>query len=100
MFVVDGGSNELQAHGVDLAGRRLDPLLDLVQGEGVIGALVPIAFAVDAVKIESGGFGGQSPVVALGTVDPPHDFSIVAALAATAVAAMSMAVALHAETAA
>jgi hypothetical protein len=58
---------------LDLAGGRFDAALDLVEGESVIGALVPIAFAVDRVKIESGGFRGQSPVIALGTVDPPHD---------------------------
>ena len=71
-FVVDRAADEFETHGVDLGGRCLDSALDLVQRKRVIGALVPIAFAVDGVKIESGAFGGRAPVVTFRAFDAPH----------------------------
>ena len=50
-FVVDRAADQFEAHRVDLAGGRLDPPFDLVQRERVIGPFVPIAFAVDGVKV-------------------------------------------------
>ena len=72
VFVVDGAADQFEAHRVDLGGRRLDVAFDLVEREGVVGALVPIAFAVDGVKIEAGAFGGRNPVVAFRTDDALH----------------------------
>ena len=63
---------------MDLAGRRFDLALDLVEREGVIGPLVPIALAVGGMEVESGGFGCRLPVVALGTGDASHDGSAAA----------------------
>ena len=54
IFVVDRAADQFETHRLDLAGRRLDPPLDLVERKRVIGALVPIAFAVEGVKVESG----------------------------------------------
>ena len=45
---------------------------DLVQRERVIGPFVPIAFAVDGVKVEAGALGGRAPVVAFGADDALH----------------------------
>ena len=72
-FVVDRAADQFEAHRVDLAGRRLDPAFDLVQRERVIGPFVPIALAVDGVKIEPGAFGGRAPVVAFGAGDALHE---------------------------
>ena len=71
-FVVDRAADEFETHGVDLGGRRLDSALDFVQRKRVVGALVPIAFAVDGVKIESGAFGSCAPVVTFRAFDAPH----------------------------
>ena len=71
-FVVDGFACEFEAHGVDLAGRRLDLALDLIKRKGIIGALIPVGLAVDGVEVEAGRFGGRAPVVALGTGDALH----------------------------
>ena len=71
-FVSDGLADQFEAHRVDLAGRRLDLALDLVKREGVIGALVPIALAVDGVEVEPGGLSGGAPVIPLGTDDALH----------------------------
>ncbi len=71
-FVVDGAADELEAHRVDLARRRLDLRFDLFQREGVIAALVPVAGAVDGVEVEAAGIGGLLPIVALGADDALH----------------------------
>jgi len=71
-FVIDGVADQFEAHRVDLGGGRLDPAFDLTERERVVGALVPIAFAVDGVKIEAGAFGGSNPVVAFRTDDALH----------------------------
>ena len=71
-FIVDRAADQFEAHRIDLAGGRLDPAFDLVQREGVIGPFVPIAFAIEGVKIESGAFGGRAPVVAFGADDALH----------------------------
>lgn len=71
-FVADHATGELQAHRIDLAGRRFDGALDLVERERIIGALVPIALAVDGVEGEAALLGGLLPVVALGTHDALH----------------------------
>ena len=72
IFIVDRVADEFEAHGVDLAGRRLDLAFDLIQRERIIGALVPIAFAIDGVEIESGAFRGRAPVVAFGADNALH----------------------------
>ncbi|MGY3123787.1 hypothetical protein ACVWXQ_007724 [Bradyrhizobium sp. S3.14.4] len=74
-LVTDHAAGKLDAHRVDLGCRRLDAALDLVEREGVIGALVPIAFAVDGVEGEAALFGGLPPVVALGADDASHVIS-------------------------
>ncbi|MFK4505343.1 hypothetical protein ABIF81_000521 [Bradyrhizobium daqingense] len=74
-FVADRAAGKLQAHRVDLAGRRLDAALDLVEREAVIGALVPIAVAVDGVEDEAALRCGFPPVVALQTGDALHIIS-------------------------
>ena len=72
-FVVDGAADQFEAHRVDFAGRLLDLAFDLLQRERVIGPFVPIAFAVDGVKIESGALGGRAPVIAFGADDTLHE---------------------------
>ena len=72
-FVVDRTADQFEAHRVDFAGGLLDPPFDLVQRERVIGPFVPIALAVDGVKVESGAFGGRAPVVAFGAGDALHE---------------------------
>ena len=86
LLVVDRAAGKFEAHRVDFAGRRLDLAFDFVQREGVIGALVPIALAVDGVKIKPGAFGGRAPVVALGAGDALHGRLLAAAMGVTAVA--------------
>ena len=71
-FIADRAADQFEAHRVDLAGGRLDPPFDLVQREGVIGAFVPIAFAVQGVKIEADELRGRTPVVAFGADDALH----------------------------
>src|SRR4029079_4558892 len=75
-FIVDRVADQFEAHRVDLAGRLLDPPLDLLQRECVIGPFVPIALAVDGVEIEPGAFGGGAPVVAFRAGDALHDATI------------------------
>jgi hypothetical protein len=67
-------ADQFEAHRVDLAGRLLDLAFDLVEREGVLGPLVPIAFAVDGVKIEPVALGGRAPVVAFRTDDALHGY--------------------------
>ena len=55
-----------------LLSRSLDVSSDLRLGELVIGALIPIPFAVDGVKLEPGFVGGLPLVIALGADDPLH----------------------------
>jgi len=73
VFVVDRAANQLEAHRVDLAGRFFDLAFDLVKREGVIGAFVPIAFAVDGVEVKSGAFGGGAPIAAFGAGNTLHE---------------------------
>ena len=56
-----------------------DLALDLVEREGIIGALVPVTLAVDGVKAEAGLLRGQPPVVALGAGDALHGVRLAAA---------------------
>src|SRR5215216_5151782 len=86
VFVVDRVAYEFEAHGVDFAGRSLDLPLDCLQRERVIGALVPIAFAVDGVEAEARAFGGRAPVVAFGADDALHSKALAAAVSVTAMA--------------
>jgi hypothetical protein len=72
LFVVNRAADQFEAHRIDLAGRRLDGALDLVERERVIGTLVPIALAVDGMKVKSHAFGGRLPVVAFRTSDALH----------------------------
>ena len=85
LFVVDRPADQFEAHRVDFAGRRLDCAFDLLQGECVTGAFVPIALAVYGVKIKPGLVSGSAPVVAFGAGDALH-----AALAATVRVTMAM----------
>ena len=85
-FIADRAAGKFEAHRVDFAGRPFDLAFDLVQREGVIGALVPIALAIDGVKIEPGAFGGRAPIVALGTDDALHGRLLAASMGVTAVA--------------
>ena len=71
-FVVDRAPHQFEAHRVDFAGRRLDLPFDLLERERIVGAFVPIALAVDGVKIESGWLGGGAPVVAFRAGDALH----------------------------
>src|SRR5262249_8228485 len=70
--VVDRARNELAAHPVELCGRPLDVALDLVERERIVGALVPIALAVDRVKQEALGFRLGAPIGALLTGNALH----------------------------
>ena len=79
-FIGDRAADEFETHRIDLGGRRLDLVLDLAQREGVVGALVPIAFAVDGVEIEAGAFRGRAPVVAFGADDALHGRALAAAV--------------------
>src|SRR5262245_11001305 len=89
-LVIDRLTHQLEAHRVDLGGRRLDLALDFLQREGVIGALVPIAFAVDGVEIESRAFRGGAPVVALGAGDALHRTLLAATAVMDAAAVMNV----------
>ena len=71
-LVVDRAGDEFEAHRVDLAGRRLDLIFDLLQRERIAGALIPIAFAVDGVKIKTGFVRRDAPVLALGAGKALH----------------------------
>ncbi len=79
-FIVDRTADQFEAHRVDVGGRRFDLLLDLFQRERVISALVPVAFAVDGMKIESAGVRSGAPVVSLGANDATHRRSLAAAM--------------------
>ena len=78
-LVRDRARDQLAAHRVELGGRRLEVVFDLLQGERVIGALVPVAFARDGVKRKAGCGGLFFPVGplvagnALHEVYPPAD---------------------------
>ena len=61
-LVVDRARDEFAAHRVELGGGRLDVLFDLLQREGVIGALVPVPLAIDRMERESRGLGLFAPV--------------------------------------
>ena len=86
IFVVDRAGDEFEAHRIDFSGRLFDLTFDLIQRERIIGALVPIALAIDGVKIKSGFFSGGAPVVALGAGDALHG----GLLSAASVTAMAM----------
>jgi hypothetical protein len=72
-FVVDRAADQFEAHRLDFAGGFLDLAFDLLQRECIIGPFVPIAFAVDGVKIESGALGSGAPVIAFGADDTLHE---------------------------
>ena len=61
-LVVDRARDQFAAHLVELGGRRLDVALDLLQREGVVGALVPVALARDGVEAEAVLVGPLAPV--------------------------------------
>ncbi len=71
-FIGDGACHQFLAHPVELGGRRFEVLLDLFQGEGIVGPLVPIAFAVDGMELEADLLGGFAPVGALVAGDALH----------------------------
>jgi hypothetical protein len=71
-FVADDAIDQFEAHRVDFAGRRFNLALDLIQRESIIGALVPVALAIQRMKIKSASFGRRPPVVALGAGDTLH----------------------------
>src|SRR5664279_1771510 len=83
VLVIDHVCDEFEAHGIDLGGRALDVVLDVSEAECVIGAFVPIAFAVDSVKIEPASLGRAAPVMTLGTNDPLHRRLSAAAMTVT-----------------
>jgi hypothetical protein len=72
MFVVDRMADQFETHRVDFGGGLLDSAFDLIQRERVVGPFVPIAFAIDGVKVESGALGGRAPVIAFGAADALH----------------------------
>ena len=72
LFVVERMTDQFEAHRVDFSGGRFDSAFDLIQRERVIGPLVPVAFAIDGVKVEAGALGGRAPVVAFGADDALH----------------------------
>ncbi len=74
-FVVDRLADQFKAHRIDFAGWCFDLAFDLVQAEGITGALVPVALAVDGVEIKPGLLGGCAPVVALGAGEALHRVS-------------------------
>ena len=78
-LVFDHATAEFAAHRVDFAGRRLDPVFDFGECEGVKGALVPVAHAVDGMKIEAAGFCRRLPVIAFAARDTLHEDSSTAA---------------------
>ena len=53
-LVLDRGGDEVEAERVQFGRRRLDVALDLVEGEGVGVALVPVGLAVEGVEGEAG----------------------------------------------
>ncbi len=71
-LVADRLCDQREAHLVDLAGRRLDAALDLIQREGVVAALVPVTLVVDGVEVEAASLRALAPVVALGADDALH----------------------------
>ncbi len=58
VFVLDRVSDQFEAHRIDLSCWLFDLTFDLIQRERIIGALVPIALAIDGVKIKPALFGG------------------------------------------
>ena len=58
----------------------LDQAFDLVEREGVEGALVPIALAIDGVENKPGCLGGEAPVVAFGAGEALHGRPLAAAV--------------------
>jgi hypothetical protein len=72
LLVGDDAPDEFAAHPVELGGRRFEVLLYFFQREGVIGALIPIALAVDAVEVEADLFRAGAPVRPLLAGDPLH----------------------------
>ncbi len=90
-FVVDGAADEFEAHRVDVAGGRFDLSLDLIRRERIVRAFIPIALAVDGMKIKSAGFGGDAPVVSFRANDALHRRWLAAAMGmAVAVAVQAM----------
>ena len=72
LFVVDRIADQFEAHRIDFGGGLLDFAFDFIQRERVIGPCVPVAFAIDGVKVEAGALGGRAPVVAFGADDALH----------------------------
>jgi hypothetical protein len=80
ILVVDRGGDEFEAHRVDFGRGRLDLAFDFIQGEGVAGAFVPIALAVDGMKTKAGLISGDAPVFALGAGEALHRRPLAAAV--------------------
>lgn len=72
LAVPHGPLGEGEAEGMKLAGRLLDVVLDLRQGEGVIGALVPVGLIFKRVEVEARPRRVLAPVRPLGDRDPAH----------------------------
>ena len=71
-LVVDRAADEFEAHVIDLTRWRLDLMFDLIERECVTGAFVPVALAVNGVKIKPGRLGGGPPIVAFMAGDALH----------------------------
>ena len=64
--------DQFAAHAFELGRRRFEVALDLLQREAVIGALVPIALAIDRMKDKADAFGSLAPVRPLVAGNAPH----------------------------
>src|SRR5205085_363140 len=61
---------------------------DFIQREGIIGAFIPVTFAVDRMEIEPACFSGGTPVVAFGAGDASHRRKSAAAMRVAVTVAM------------
>lgn len=78
-FVADRAADEFEAHRIDFARGVLDLTFDFIEREGVAGAFIPIALAVEGVKIKSGRRGSGAPVVAFTANEALHRTTLPAA---------------------
>lgn len=72
LFTVHHPRHRIHAHLVKRLGRRFQIAGNLLFGEQVITALIPVALAVDGVKVEAFTFGGGTPVRAFFDADLFH----------------------------
>src|SRR5215813_8028268 len=65
--------DEIVAHLLDFSRRRLDGVLDFLERERVIGALVPVTLTLDGVKRKAGLVGLLAPICPFIAWDALHD---------------------------